>query len=92
MSTWSRQPSNASLVSEHPYALASVTRADPPPEAESGDWHRYVITQGTNTIVGHRLGSADSVRSAALLLVEKLNDRRTVRNGRVNLTIGPKQS
>lgn len=91
MSTLTRQPPNPALVSEHPYALVSVTPADPPPEADPGDWHCYVITQGDNQIVGLRLGSADSVRSAALLLVEKLNDRRTVRNGRVNLTIGPKQ-
>jgi hypothetical protein len=90
MSTYSRRSSSSAMVSEQPYALASVTRADPPPEAEPGDWHCYVITQGENQIVGRRLGSAESVRSAALLLVEKLNDRRTVRNGRSNLTLGAK--
>lgn len=92
MTNMVRQPSSLSVVSEHPYALASITRTDPPPDADVGDWHCYVITQGENKIVGRRLGSAESVRIAALQLVEKLNDRRTVRNGRVNLKIGPKQA
>ncbi len=89
MNPLNRQPSPLALVSENPYALESITLTQTPPESTDPLWHCYVIRQGENRIVGQRRGSADAVRAAALALVDKLNDRRTVRSARVDLKIGP---
>jgi hypothetical protein len=79
----------SAAVSEEPYALASITPAISPVAEDARDWHCYVITQGSNRIVGHRPGSLESVRLAAEDLVGRLNARRSVPSGRRNLVIGP---
>ena len=61
------------------FKLSSVLKEEPPSEAEGIGWHRYVITQGDNTIVGHRQGSTSSVTLAVEEIVLHLNERR-VRN------------
>ncbi len=61
---------------DEPFMLSSVLKEEPPAEAEGIDWHRYVITQGDNTIVGHRQGSTSSVRLAVEGVVLHLNERR----------------
>ncbi len=47
-----------------PFKLKSIRRERSPAGAEGVGWHRYVITQGDNTIVGHRQGSTRSVALA----------------------------
>jgi len=59
-----------------PFKLTSILKEEPPTGAEGIDWHRYVITQGDNTIIGHRQGSTSSVRLAVEGIVLHLNERR----------------
>ncbi len=59
-----------------PYKLKSLRTARTPARAEGIGWHRYVITQGSNTIVGHRQGSTSSVRLVVEEIVVHLNERR----------------
>ncbi len=59
-----------------PFKLTSILKGEPPAGAEGIDWHRYVITQGSNTIVGHRQGSTSSVTLAVEEIVLHLNERR----------------
>ncbi len=59
-----------------PFKLTSILKEEPPTGAEGIDWHRYVITQGSNTIVGDRRGSTSSVRLAIEEIVLHLNERR----------------
>lgn len=76
----------------HPYEIVSVRRAEPPPGADGSDWHRYVITQGTNTINGCRQGTLETVREAVEEIVVQLNGRRLNSRGRVHLIIAPKKT
>ncbi len=59
-----------------PFKLKSIRKGQSPAGAEGIGWHRYVITQGGNTIVGHRQGSTGSVRLAVEEIVLQLNERR----------------
>ncbi len=59
-----------------PFKLKSIRTERPPAGAEGIGWHRYVITQGDNTIVGHRQGNTSSVRLAVEGIVLHLNERR----------------
>ncbi len=61
---------------DEPFKLSSVLKEGPPAGAEGIDWHRYVITQGDNTIVGHRQGSTRGVTLAIEEIVLHLNERR----------------
>ncbi len=61
---------------DEPFMLSSVLKEEPPAGAEGIDWHRYVITQGDNTIVGHRQGSTKNVTLAIEEIVLHLNERR----------------
>ncbi len=61
---------------DEPFKLSSVLKEEAPAGAEGIGWHRYVITQGGNTIVGHRQGSTSSVRLAVEEIVLQLNERR----------------
>ena len=58
------------------FKLKSIRKEQPPAGAEGVGWHRYVITQGGNTIVGHRQGSTSSVTMAVEDIVLRLNERR----------------
>ena len=60
----------------HSYKLKSIRTERPPAGAEGVGWHRYVITQGGNTIVGHRQGSTSSVTLAVEEIVLHLNERQ----------------
>ncbi len=80
-----------SRVEEHPFKIDSITKSEPPQGWDGTGWHRYVITQGTNTIVGHRRGSLRAVRLAVKEIVVRLNERRVGKTGRVNLTPSPKK-
>ena len=59
-----------------PFKLKSIRTERSPAGAKGVGWHRYVITQGGNTIVGHRQGSTRSVRLAVEEIVLHLNERR----------------
>lgn len=89
MTTKTHEPATALSVLELPYTLTSIVPVPSPIADDTRDWHSYVITQGSNNIVGHRPGSAELVRLAAEELVVRLNERRGIRSGRRNLIIGP---
>ena len=59
---------------EVPFELTSVEQVEAPKGSE-GPWQRYVISQGTNTIVGMRGGLDPDVRVALGELVGRLNLR-----------------
>ncbi len=59
-----------------PYKLKSIRKEQSPAGAEGIGWHRYVITQGDNIIVGYRQGSTSTVRLAVEEIVLHLNERR----------------
>ena len=58
-----------------PFKLESIAKTAAPGGAE-GTWHRYVISQGTNTIEGVRAGTQAEVTSLVHDMVERLNERR----------------
>ncbi len=59
-----------------PFKLRSIRKEQSPAGAEGIEWHFYVITQGDNTIVGHRQGSTRTVTLAIEEIVLHLNERR----------------
>ena len=59
-----------------PFKLRSVLSEQPPAGAEGIGWHRYVITHGDNSIVGHRQGSTRGVTLAVEEIVLHLNERK----------------
>ncbi len=61
---------------DEPFKLSSVLKEEAPAGAEGIGWHRYVIAQGDNSIVGHRQGSISSVTLAIEEIVLHLNERR----------------
>ena len=71
------------------FKLKSIRTERPPAGAEGIGWHRYVITQGGNTIVGHRQGSTRTVALAIEEIVLHLNERRLHKQSRVHLIIPP---
>ncbi len=72
-----------------PFKLTSIRKERPPAGAEGIDWHRYVITQGSNTIVGHRQGSTSSVRLAVEEIIVHLNERRVGKLSRAIVSSHP---
>jgi hypothetical protein len=89
MATYSTTVRAADGGQDHPFVLDSITGSASPTSTDEKDWHRYVINQGGNQIVGYRRGSLESVRQEVDLIVEQLNARRTVKAGRKHITIGP---
>ena len=61
------------------YLLVSIVKAQAPIDGDDRDWHRYVISQGKNRIVGHRPGSAAEAQRAVEELIVQLNLRRAVK-------------
>ena len=72
-----------------PFTLTSILKEEPPAGADGIDWHRYIITQGGNTIVGHRQGSTRSVTLAIEEIVLHLNERQANRVTRTTVTPHP---
>lgn len=60
---------------ELPFKLESIAKAAAPGGA-GGLWHRYVISQGKNTIEGVRAGTHAEVTTLLNDMVERLNERR----------------
>jgi hypothetical protein len=71
---------------DEPYELLSVDKSDPPAGGQGDDWCRYQIAQGSNVITGYRQGSVNSTKRAAEEIVTGLNERRSPKRGRVQLT------
>jgi len=61
-------------VSEAPFRLESIEPASDPSGGD-GVWFRYVITQGSNTIVGTRSGSRAEVGAQLEQTIVRLNER-----------------
>lgn len=61
-------------VEETPFTLVSIEEV-PAPSGQQGVWQRYVIAQGSNTIVGMRAGSRSEVDQALADYIERLNVR-----------------
>jgi len=59
-----------------PFRLDMVQQIEAP-EGCDGVWQRYVISQGSNTIVGMRCGAQVDVNRALNEIVERLNLRFT---------------
>jgi hypothetical protein len=57
-----------------PFRLDTIQEIDAP-EGCDGVWQRYVITQGSNTIVGMRCGAQGDVNRVLNDIVERLNIR-----------------
>ena len=72
-----------------PFKLTSMRKERPPAGAEGIGWHRYVITQGGNTIVGHRQGSTSSVKLDVEEIVMHLNERRVGKLSRALVSSHP---
>ena len=69
------------------YEIVSIQRAQTPPDAESANWHDYVIAfAGTNTVQGCRQGSLKDVTSAVEEIVEQLNERHWKKRSRTKKT------
>ena len=67
-----RSPDDNAL--QMPFALTTLDQVAAP-EGCDGVWHRYVITQGTNTIVGMRCGEQSEVTLMVNDIVQRLNLR-----------------
>ena len=65
------------------YEIVSVEPSDPPADMTGSAWHRYVIEQGNNRMVGYQPGSLDAVMGSVQELVARLNDRRQGKRARV---------
>jgi hypothetical protein len=65
---------STSSLAQAPFQLESVDEVTAP-EGQQGVWQRYVITQGTNRIVGMRAGAHAEVSLLLAQHVERLNLR-----------------
>ena len=63
------------LSAEQPFRIDEIVRA-PAPDGSDSVWHRYVISQSSNTISGLRAGKHADVTSQVEAMVERLNLRR----------------
>lgn len=78
-------------LEDEPFTLKSLAKSPPPEGVDSTNWHRYVITQGQNTIVGHVQGSHAAAQRAVNEIIDRLNERRRGKTGRVHLSPGRKK-
>lgn len=69
------------------FVLLSIVEVDAPSGCTGNNWRHYRIGQGANVIEGYRRGTADSVRTHAETVIVALNERRTVKRGRVELAL-----
>jgi hypothetical protein len=74
--------------SNEPFRIIEFARADPPGGQPESEWYRYVISQGRAAMAGMRQGSRESVIAAVQDIVDRMNERRLGRSGRVHLKMG----
>lgn len=72
---------------KQPFEFVELEQVEPPEGADEGRWYRYVISRGDQSIVGHRRGTKKKVRAAVNDIVERMNERRLGRQGRVHLSM-----
>jgi len=70
-------------VVEIPFRLDSISPIADPQGGEA-IWHRYVITQGENTITGLRPGSRTEVGLQVEQMIERLNERFGKKQAKLN--------
>lgn len=70
-----------------PYVVVSVRSVPAPAGTTGASWHRYEISQGENRIVGYRAGDISDVTAAIDTIVQRLNERRRHRRGRVQVVL-----
>ena len=75
-------PNSTQGLLGQPFRLDSITEV-PPPEGGEGIWHKYVITQGSNTITGLRSGTRWDVRVFVESMVGRFNERFEKRPARL---------
>ena len=71
---------------DKPFEFRSVRESEPPEGGQGTDWVRYEIVQGSNVITGYRQGSLQFIQEVAEKIVVGLNERRSPKRGRVQLT------
>jgi hypothetical protein len=62
------------------FRVVSVEKTTPPAGMPDGNWHRYIIGQGSSKIEGKKPGSLKSVTEHAETVAEDLNMRATKGN------------
>lgn len=77
--------SESNVMMAEDYRVVSVEQADPPSGLAGNDWHCYTIGQGSNRIYGYRRGNLASVTQSVEAIVERMNERRFGKRGRVHL-------
>ena len=77
---------SARPANNEPYQLVSITKSAAPAGSDGSDWFKYRIAQGTNTITGYRQGERALIEASLQETVVALNERRSPRRGRVQLT------
>lgn len=75
---------------KQPFEFVELQQVEAPDGADDGRWYRYVISQGDQSIVGHRRGTKKKVRAAVNDIVQRMNERRMGRSGRVQLSMSKK--
>ncbi len=91
MAQAAQTPAKSASATNDPFEIASITKTQAPAGMEAASWYRYVIRQGKNTIDGRRQGTLKNVTKAVEEVVERLNERRMGKVGRVHLTPSPKR-
>jgi len=76
----------ARTPNDEPFELVSVQKSSAPDGGEGGNWFSYRIAQGTNMITGYRQGNLTAIKAALQETVVALNERRSPKRGRVQLT------
>ena len=69
-----------------PFALLSIHKSEPPEGSQGKDWVRYQIIQGSNVITGFRQGTIKANKIVVEQIIDGLNERRSPKRGRVQLT------
>lgn len=69
-----------------PFKVVEVCKTEAPDGDSKGNWYRYVISQGSEPLIGVRKGSKKSVVEAANRVVMCMNQRRLGKMGRVHLS------
>ncbi len=68
------EPTDTELLLELSFRLESVSPV-PDPAGGTAIWHRYIISQGPNTITGMRAGALAQLMPELELMVDRLNER-----------------
>lgn len=87
-----RKQQSAAPVPDYrqPFEFVELEHVEAPDGSDDGRWYRYVISQGEQSIVGHRRGTKKKVRAAVRDIVQRMNERRMGRSGRVHLSMSKK--